>query len=85
MTRSMQALDAQQQAARDWFESLRTRICAAFETIEREAGSDAAFQYIPWDRTEADGKHRPREHRAGTATPLLLTGLPRREVAVSAA
>jgi coproporphyrinogen III oxidase len=51
----MQALDAQQQAARDWFESLRTRICAAFETIEREAGSDARFQYIPWDRTEADG------------------------------
>jgi coproporphyrinogen III oxidase len=51
----MQALDDQQQAARDWFESLRTRICAAFEAIEREAGSDAAFEYIPWDRTEADG------------------------------
>jgi coproporphyrinogen III oxidase len=55
MTRLMQALDTQQQAARDWFESLRTRICAAFEAIEREAGSDATFQYIPWDRTEADG------------------------------
>ncbi len=51
----MIALDDQQQAARDWFESLRTRICAAFEAIEREAGSDAAFDYIPWDRTEADG------------------------------
>jgi coproporphyrinogen III oxidase len=43
-------LDAQQQAARDWFEGLRTRICAAFESIEREAGSDAAFAYTPWDR-----------------------------------
>src|SRR5689334_13728273 len=48
-------LDDQQQAARDWFEGLRTRICAAFEEIEREAGSDAAFTYIPWDRTDANG------------------------------
>lgn len=47
-------LDAQQQAARTWFESLRNRICAEFESIEREAGSDAAFEYTAWDR-EADG------------------------------
>ena len=53
----MNSLDDQQQAARDWFESLRTRICAAFEAIEREAGSEAAFEYIPWDRSEADGSH----------------------------
>ena len=51
----MTPLDDQQQAARDWFESLRTRICDAFEAIEREKGSDAVFEYIPWDRTEADG------------------------------
>ena len=56
MTVTMLALDDQQQAARDWFESLRDRICAAFEAIEREAGSDAAFAYIPWDRTDADGE-----------------------------
>ena len=37
-------LDDQQQAARDWFESLRDRICAEFEAIEREAGSDAALR-----------------------------------------
>ncbi len=48
-------LDHEQEAARDWFESLRDRICAAFEAIEREAGSDAAFDYIAWDRTEDDG------------------------------
>ena len=53
----MTPLDDQQQAARDWFESLRTRICAAFEAIECEAGSEAAFDYIPWDRTESDGAH----------------------------
>jgi coproporphyrinogen III oxidase len=47
-------LDDQQIAARTWFESLRTRICAAFEAIEREAGSDASFDYIAWDR-EAPG------------------------------
>ena len=51
----MKPLDDQQQAARDWFESLRTRICAAFEAIEREAGSDASFEYISWERTDADG------------------------------
>jgi coproporphyrinogen III oxidase len=48
-------LDDQQQAARDWFESLRDRICDEFEAIEREAGSDATFEYIPWDRTDEDG------------------------------
>lgn len=47
-------LDVQQQTARDWFESLRTRICAAFEAIEREAGSDASFSYTAWDR-EGEG------------------------------
>jgi coproporphyrinogen III oxidase len=45
-------LDDQQQSARDWFESLRDRICAAFEAIEREAGSEAAFDYTPWERTD---------------------------------
>ncbi len=47
-------LDQQQQAARNWFESLRTRICEAFEAIEREAGSDAGFEYTAWDR-EGEG------------------------------
>lgn len=47
-------LNPQQQAARAWFESLRDRICAEFEAIEREAGSDASFAYTPWDR-EAEG------------------------------
>jgi coproporphyrinogen III oxidase len=51
----MQPLDDQQTAARTWFESLRDRICAAFEAIEREAGSDARFDYLPWDRTDPSG------------------------------
>ncbi|MBA3526299.1 MAG: coproporphyrinogen III oxidase, partial [Sphingomonas sp.] len=51
----MLPLDQQQQAARDWFESLRNRICAEFEAIEREAGSDAAFSFIPWEREDAGG------------------------------
>ena len=54
--RAMLELDDQQQAARDWFESLRTRICNAFEEIEREAGSEAAFEYTPWDREDAGGE-----------------------------
>ncbi len=48
------ALDAQQQAAKDWFEALRTRICCAFEAIEAEAGSDARFDYLGWNR-EGEG------------------------------
>lgn len=50
-------LDAQQSAARDWFESLRDRICAAFEAIEAEAGSSACFTYTPWNRDgDPEGK-----------------------------
>ncbi|MEO0870520.1 MAG: oxygen-dependent coproporphyrinogen oxidase [Pseudomonadota bacterium] len=44
--------------AKEWFESLRDQICAAFEAIEREAGSDAAFTYTPWSREE-EGNDNP--------------------------
>lgn len=43
---------AQTATARAWFEALRDAICAEFEAIEREAGSDAAFEYTPWQREE---------------------------------
>ncbi len=52
----MLTLDTDQQTARAWFESLRTRICTAFEAIERDAGSDAAFEYIAWDRIDPSGE-----------------------------
>jgi len=52
----MLPLDEQQQSARDWFEALRDRICREFESIEREAGSDAAFEFTPWDRTDPNGE-----------------------------
>ncbi|WP_313535644.1 oxygen-dependent coproporphyrinogen oxidase [Sphingomonas sp.] len=48
-------LDEQQQRARTWFEGLRDSICAEFEAIEREAGSDASFDYLAWDRVDASG------------------------------
>ncbi len=48
--------------ARDWFEGLRDRICAEFETIEDEfAGRDCdtlapgRFEKTPWDRPEGGG------------------------------
>jgi coproporphyrinogen III oxidase len=50
--RAMTERSSHTEAARAWFEALRTRICAAFEAIEREAGSDAAFAYTPWAREE---------------------------------
>ncbi|MEO5706687.1 MAG: oxygen-dependent coproporphyrinogen oxidase [Alteraurantiacibacter sp.] len=46
----------QTEQARHWFESLRDRICASFEAIEREAGSDASFEYLPWDRETVEGE-----------------------------
>lgn len=49
-------LDDRQQRARDWFEQLRGRICAEFEKIERDAGSPASFEYIPWDRLDHTGQ-----------------------------
>ena len=41
--------------ARTAFEALRDRLCAAFEAIERDAGSDAAFAYTPWQRVAVEG------------------------------
>ncbi len=44
-------------AARGWFETLRDRICAEFEAIEREAGSDAPFERTQWERETDDDTH----------------------------
>jgi coproporphyrinogen III oxidase len=55
----MTKLDPQQQRARTWFEGLRDRVCAEFEAIEREAGSEAAFGYTAWDRADEDGSRGP--------------------------
>jgi len=68
----MITLDPQQQTARGWFESLRDRICAEFEAIEAEAGSDARFVYTPWDR-EADGLE-PGEGGGGGGVRGVMTG-----------
>ncbi|PJG47154.1 coproporphyrinogen III oxidase [Sphingobium sp. LB126] len=52
---SLPGLDDAQQRARDWFVSLRDRICLAFEAIEREADSDARFCFSSWEREDATG------------------------------
>ncbi len=41
--------------ASQWFTTLRDSICAEFEAIEREAGSDARFAYTPWQRDAVEG------------------------------
>ena len=54
---------AMKQLARDWFESLRDQICAAFEAIEDEAAgipayadkSAGRFERTAWDRPEGGG------------------------------
>jgi coproporphyrinogen III oxidase len=55
LEQAMLTLDDQQQAARDWFEDLRDRICAEFEAIELEAGSKASFARTSWDRADESG------------------------------
>ena len=45
-------LDSRQSTARAWFESLRDRICAEFVAIEREAGTEAEFEYITWNKDD---------------------------------
>src|SRR5687768_3841971 len=44
--------------AKEWFETLRDQICAEFQMIEGEAGSDAAFEYTAWTREE-EGNANP--------------------------
>lgn len=53
---------------KQWFESLRDRICAEFEKIEAEAGSAARFDYLSWNREE-DGNPNP-----GGGTRGLMKG-----------
>ncbi|TPW32874.1 oxygen-dependent coproporphyrinogen oxidase [Pararhizobium mangrovi] len=54
-------LDAKKEAARAWFETLRDRLCAAFETLEDDLSgplSDRAagrFERREWDRGETGG------------------------------
>lgn len=50
-----QAQHALAAPARAWFESLRDRICSAFEAIEAEAGSPARFTRTAWDRPGGGG------------------------------
>ncbi len=53
--------DALKPAARAWFETLRDRICADFEAIEKEQAGPFAdrpagrFERQPWDRPTEDG------------------------------
>ena len=56
--------------AQQWFESLRDAICAEFEVIEREAGSQASFEYTPWQRSAVDGE----ENDTGGGTRGLIKG-----------
>ena len=48
----MASSNEQTARAKAWFETLRDQICAEFEAIERETGSDASFAYTPWTREE---------------------------------
>jgi coproporphyrinogen III oxidase len=58
--------------ARDWFESLRDAICAEFEAIEREVGSDAAFEYTPWQRAAVEGGEGGQGEAGGGTRGLMM-------------
>ena len=67
-------LDAQQTAARTWFEHLRDLICAEFEAIEREAGSDADFDYIAVGPRRSVGRARRRRRARRDEGPRVREG-----------
>ncbi len=71
--------------ARTWFESLRDAICGEFEAIEREAGSDAAFDYAPWQRAavEGEGGGESAGDEGGGGTRGLMKGLVFEKVGVN--
>ncbi|MPT22884.1 MAG: oxygen-dependent coproporphyrinogen oxidase [Starkeya sp.] len=62
MSAETAAIEARKAAARAWFEELRDRICAAFETLEIEApaalypGAPGRFERTPWQRTDHSGE-----------------------------
>src|ERR1700744_2734713 len=55
-------LDQHKARAKDWFESLRDEICAAFERLEDDApatlhaGRPGRFVRTPWQRTDSTGQ-----------------------------
>jgi coproporphyrinogen III oxidase len=55
------SVEVQRAQARAWFESLRSRICAALEILEQEAppelfpGTPASFAFKPWNRKSGEG------------------------------
>ncbi len=54
----MSDFDEQQLRAEAWFQSLRDRICAAFEALEDEGGGDGPagrFEQTAWERPDASG------------------------------
>jgi coproporphyrinogen III oxidase len=61
LTEATSELDARQARAREWFESLRDQICAAFEQLEDEAPASlydqapGRFVRTPWSREEGGG------------------------------
>lgn len=48
-------IEQKKEIASSWFYSLRNKICAEFEAIERQANSQASFIRKPWERPGGGG------------------------------
>ncbi len=49
-----QPLSEQKELSSAWFATLRDEICASYEAIERDMGSDASFERTPWEKGAQD-------------------------------
>jgi coproporphyrinogen III oxidase len=61
------SLEEQKETASAWFTALRDQICASYEAIEREMGSDACFERTPWQKS-------PEEMLQGSGEVSLMKG-----------
>ncbi len=67
-------INLKKQLASTWFSELQDMICAEFEAIERENGSESCFTKTPWDRQDTDSPNDTGSILKGGGEMRLMKG-----------